>query len=445
MSNETLIKCNETLSQSQSQIIDTFSLWISVFAYLLVGLVGFVLNLIAMCVLLSTNMWNNFFNRLLMCLSIFDSGFILCGLLELVRRQWSDSLIHSKLFVHFLYPFRSMVMCSSIYTTIVLTLERYQAISSPLEYRFKTLNANLAKRLCKYIVPVMLFSFVYYVPKFFDLYVKEETDCNRSNESKSLNTSKMITRKGAGIGEECLTEYLIEPTELRTHRQYIFWYLNVSNLLVTCIVPIGLLMFMNCRIAISLNGYRQRQPSIVNKQIDPNTQSTKTTPKTASGEVKQTFILFSIVILFVSCHALRIVMNITEFITLEKLSIEHEKGCNGISFWQHISMALSEFLLLFNSSAHFFVYLFLDKSFQQTLKDYYATIRRRLLACPYCLRTNAVKLDGQRMIRPEAKCQNNEQNDNEMEMNEVKHQTRVVKDTVKADITIEATIQNIIS
>ena len=338
-----------------------------------------------------------------------------------------------------------MVMCSSIYTTIVLTLERYQAISSPLEYRFKTLNANLAKRLCKYIVPVMLFSFIYYFPKFFDLYVKEANNCYRSNESTSLNTSKMIRRKDEGNGQECLPEYLIEPTELRTHRQYIFWYLNISNLLVTCIVPIILLIFMNCRIAISLNGYRQRQPSIVNKPIDPNTQNPKTTPKTASGEIKQTFILFSIVILFVSCHALRIVMNITEFITLEKLSIEHEKGCDGISFWQHISMALSEFLLLLNSSAHFFVYLLLDKSFQQTLKDHYATIRQRLLTCPNCLRTNEVKLEGQRMIRPEAKLQNNEQNDNEMEMNEVRHQARVVKDTAKTDITIEATIQNTIS
>ena len=200
MSNETLIKCDETLSQSQAQIIDTFSLWISVFAYLFVGLVGFVLNMIAICVLLSTNMWNNFFNRLLMCLSIYDSGFILCGLLELIRRQWSDSLIYSMLFVHFLYPFRSMVMCSSIYTTIVLTLERYHAITSPLEYRFKTLNANLAKRLCKYIVPVMLFSFLYYFPKFFDLSVEEATDCYRGNESTSLNTSNTVTRKEEGNG-----------------------------------------------------------------------------------------------------------------------------------------------------------------------------------------------------------------------------------------------------
>ena len=106
-------------------------------------------------------------------------------------------------------------------------------------------------------------------------------------------------------------------------------------------------------------------------------------------------------------------------------------------------MALSEFLLLFNSSAHFFVYLFLDKSFQQTLKGHYATTKQRLLTCPNCLRTNGVKLDGQRMIRPEAKLQNDEQNDNEMEMNEVSHQARVVKDTVKTDVTIEATVQNI--
>ena len=62
-------------------------------------------------------------------------------------------------------------------------------------------------------------------------------------------------------------------------------------------------------------------------------------------------------------------MNITEALNLDELTTEQEKGCDGMSFLQHITMPLSEILLLCNSSANFFVFLCFDRSFQLILKE----------------------------------------------------------------------------
>jgi hypothetical protein len=261
----------------------------------------------------------------------------------------------------------------------------------------------------------MLFSLLYYSPKFFDLYVEEVSNC-----APAKNHSKNNTANDENTQKECHTEHVIYPTALRMDHQYIFWYLNVSNLIVTCVIPISVLLFMNYRIASSLNEYRQRRPPTKASSIKATTsvkakndaattlngegQQRQTSQKT-NMNVKQTFILFSIVILFVICHALRITLNITEFMNLEWVTLERKKGCDGISFWQEITIPISEFLLLFNSSAHFFVYLVFDKAFQQIINERFSGLKRVFIRSPSSQQSEMIPLNVQRVIddRPNQK------------------------------------------
>ena len=358
--------CEVSLTNEQKIFIDDFSWWLDIVAYVIIGVIGLTLNMLAVWILLAQNMWNNIFNRLIMCLSTFDSIFIFCGLSEILRK-WLMMPIQQFLFAKVVYPFRSMAMCCSIYTTIVLTLERYHAITSPIKYRNRTANISLGKRLAKNIVPVTLFSFIYYVPKFFDLYVTKVSNCGGRNASFLLSNYSKIQK----VEIECNEEYKIFPTSLRTHPMYIFWYLNVSNVIVTCFIPIGFLVFMNCKIATSMKAYRQRRFSRrMNSTIKYATNTKRHSESNEKpNDVKQVFILFSIVTLFVICHTLRILMNITEALNLDELTTEQQKGCDGMSFLQHITMPLSEILLLCSSSANFFVFLCFDRSFQLILKE----------------------------------------------------------------------------
>ena len=326
---------------------------------LIVILMGLTLNTLAVLVLCTPTMWNNFFNRLLFCLAVFDTLYLLCGLSEWFRNRM-QSPIQLYMFVNVVYPVRSVVMCCSIYTTVALTLERYQAITSPVEHRSRGTTPP-SRRLLYYIGPVFGISVIYYLPKFFDLDVNKKTECLNSTNVDSANLS--ISESGLS---NCTTSYDLLPTALRTNDQYHFWYINISNIVVTCIVPFTLLVYMNCRTLSSLRQFRQRQPSANLNSAGQNQES-----KSRSSDVKKTFILFSIVILFVVCHALRIFLNIDEFLHLEKMMEDRDKGCSGEKYSTKVAVPISEILLLFNSGANFIIYIFFDKGFEQVLKRYF--------------------------------------------------------------------------
>ena len=110
---------------------------------------------------------------------------------------------------------------------------------------------------------------------------------------------------------------------------------------------------------MSLNQFIQRQPSA----------GTGTSRRQTLTDVKKTFILFSIVAVFVICHSLRIILNVNEFFNLTTYKEEHEKGCDGVKFWAQVIVPLNQLLVIINASANFFIYVFFDKGFQQVLQQ----------------------------------------------------------------------------
>ena len=83
---------------------------------------------------------------------------------------------------------------------------------------------------------------------------------------------------------------------------------------------------------------------------------------------KKTFILFSLIVVFVICHSLRICLNVDEFLNLATFVEEQENGCNNPKFWDQVLVPMNQMLLIINASAHFFIYVFFDHGFQHVLK-----------------------------------------------------------------------------
>ena len=360
MTNITNVTCGRNeLSDDQEMFLKNYNWWIDMLGHLPVGLIGVVLNSIAMIVLSTSTMRNNFFNRLLICLAIFDSLYIACEIYEVGRRRYYTS-IQQHMFVNFVYPVRNVCMCCSIYSTIAITLERYHAITSPAEYRIRG-TVNLGKRLLYYMIPVLVLSNIYYIPKYLDLNVDEKTVCTIGNQTTILNNTNTFNYTN-DIDKNCTTKYPLVPTKLRVHPHYVFWYITISNFVVTCIIPLSTMVYLNCRIAISLNTFLQRQPST------RSNDSTNGGRPQQNIDVRRTFILFSIVIIFVLCHSLRIILNFNEFLNLSHFNKEREKGCGGLQFWVEIVVPINQLLIIISSSANFFVYVFFDKGFQKVLR-----------------------------------------------------------------------------
>ena len=355
MKNQTHVYCDSDMTDHQSRFLKKYSFLMEIMGNLPVCLIGLTLNIIAGVVLLSPKMRNNFFNRLLLVLAIYDSIYLTCGLIEVIGHR-IPFYVQQYFFVHVGYPLRSIVMFCSIYTTVALSFERKNAITSPISHRNRNNAITMNRRLLYYIGPMLLFASCYYVPKFFDLHIEKSITCMQgssatTNNSSSLNNTVSI--------ENCTTKHIIRPTPLRVNHQYIFWYINVLNIIVTWVVPVTVLLYLNCRIYYSLRAFLGRSTSnSTSRRNDRNSNRSKT------------FILFSIVVLFVICHAVRLLLNIDEFISLDIVKKKREGKCDLITFWQRIAVPLNQLFILLNSSGNFFVYVFFDETFQQTLKNY---------------------------------------------------------------------------
>ena len=77
---------------------------------------------------------------------------------------------------HFLFQLNSVAIVASIITTVVLALERYLAVSKPIEYHNATLGINPWRRVMNYIIPVVVFSIIFNIPKFFEIKIQEYPD-----------------------------------------------------------------------------------------------------------------------------------------------------------------------------------------------------------------------------------------------------------------------------
>ena len=121
-------------------------------------------NLLSIWVLSMPEMRSTAFNRLLLALAIIDSLFICPGIIISSSKgfAWKTDW-YNKLFPVFLYPFSEMALCSSIYMTVAIAVERYIGLCRPLQ--------RLSWRPCSakaYIFPVIALAILLNIPKFFE-------------------------------------------------------------------------------------------------------------------------------------------------------------------------------------------------------------------------------------------------------------------------------------
>ena len=92
-----------------------------------IGIAGLLANASAIPILCSKEM-SSIFNRLLVLLAVYDNFYIICSLLEAMRKRNSHSEIHEHAFAYGLYQLHNFVLCGSIFLTVALALERYRYV-----------------------------------------------------------------------------------------------------------------------------------------------------------------------------------------------------------------------------------------------------------------------------------------------------------------------------
>ena len=115
-----------------------------------------------------------------------------------------------------------------------------------------------------------------------------------------------------------------------------------------------------------MKDFEERQPS--------TNQSMKEDSTNTCIEREQSIIIFTLVLVFIFSHTLRAVLNIQELVYFEWSSKDIARGCTGVRFWAMLLVPVSEFILLTNSSANFFIYYFFHKDFRRIISTKYEQI-----------------------------------------------------------------------
>ena len=367
-SNDTNHPCvlPEDITEHQWRIYYVTIWWLEGLGAVMLGMCGIFLNLTTIFCLVGSELASSFFNWLLVCLSVFDSLLLGNGILEAFRNHLGSHAVHNYVFAVFLYPLRNIVMCCSIYTTVALALERYHALVKPKSHHFTRLRLGKPdlqnyfrfhyQRLIKYVCPIVILSTVYSIPRWLELDVENHLICNETepileypNDLSNSTTS------------ECKNEYEINVNRLRTNDKYILWYLNIANLIITTIIPLISLIYLNTKVYERFKKFIKRQEVSLTNATSQTQEKIK---KREKDMTQQILILFSIVILFGVFHILRIVLNIEEFLYFDERKAAKEKGCEWLQYWTIIASPISHFLLQINSSVNFVIYCYFNKSFR---------------------------------------------------------------------------------
>jgi len=278
-------------SDEEIQLYYSLAWWMDGLVQIIMGLVGLAGNSMAVPILLSKKL-NSIFNRILVFLAVFDNIFIFCSILEAIRKHFGPlhDVIHVYAFAYFLYQLQSMAIVSSIFTTVVLALERCLAVAKPIEYHNAIQGANPWRRVMNYIVPVIIISVVFNTPKYFEIetYEVKSTNSGNGNESSTGNDEDVIVS--------------VKATDLRMNDDYIFYYNNLAKLIVTGVVPFAALCVFNSKIYCAL---RRRR-----KLMGPN--ATAAHQQQLNEDNRQALVLFGIVLIFFVSNVPRILLNLHE-------------------------------------------------------------------------------------------------------------------------------------
>ena len=310
-------------------------------ALLIVGTIGIIGNTLA--ILMFGTLKNQLkFHRLMIMISIFDMSYILLNFIIFAFPHASEAYRYGDMYCHMfpvVYALRHVMLIGSIYSTIAISMERYLVVCHP----FYALSHRWSAKM--YVLPIVVFSFVYNIPKFFEYTVDVP----------------------AGADDDVFS---IEVTEMRVNKYYVTVYIGWVNFFVSAIIPFAIVITLNILIVKNLRKqlkYRKKETIIgilgapggllaqssYHPDQDQMCMPVSAVPMTKYNEMVLAKVSVSIVFFFVLCHSVKWVPDIYEIVYGY---YEIEEAYDPPE-WIQICTNVSIFLTTLNSSVNFYIYI----------------------------------------------------------------------------------------
>lgn len=304
--------CKETYYPDSLE--NQFQFWISAILLSCIALFGILGNIISM-IILSRPQMKSSISAVLFGLAACDTLLISTSVLlfsfptvyPYTGYMFNYYYIWYPKLSPYLFPIAMTSQTASAYLTITVSFERFLVVYFPLQSR-RWLDYERARI---YVILIILFSFVYNIPRFLEARVLED------------------------IHPKYGTIYCISVTALRAHIVYINFYVHWMYLIFICFIPFVTLSFFNVMI--------YRQIRIANKERLRLSRSEK-------REISLAMMLMCVVIVFLACNILALILNMLEafyHIILENVNV------------------VSNLLVTINSSVNFIIYVIFGEKFKR--------------------------------------------------------------------------------
>ena len=179
------------LDNSQLEKIQSVSFWMEGIFQLTIAVIGIVSNLAAIPIL-CVNAMKSIFNKLLICLLILHTVYLIGVLLMgIMWPEWKNNdeklseVWFIVLFSFVVYPLQQLMLYSSTFITTLMARQRYLAIRHPIEYRNSTTGINPWVPAVKSLMLVLALSGLLCVPLFFETAIRYD----EFGTIKSVNTT----------------------------------------------------------------------------------------------------------------------------------------------------------------------------------------------------------------------------------------------------------------
>ena len=309
-----------------------------------VGTVGLLGNLAAIIVLSHPDMKSTF-HQSLITLAVFEIMFLLLVICD--HALDISSQFYILMFPYFLYPMENILLSCESYLLMSIALERLIAVVRPIWYRTTRLRLSGWKHAAVFILPTLLLSISFNIPKFFEL------ELVYTNVTDSSNTVREVRD--------------FEVTSLRLDSDYILYYIHLTRSLCTGVLPIVFLLVTNTCIYLSLRRQRASPPPSLSEERHNSVATLRSNRKFSvfsdllgsTSDQREISILLSeeqisqnnkalshsaltltaIVIMYILCNIPRLVLNMAEYLYQSQLYEDYDKcGCVKNKVWIEITV-----------------------------------------------------------------------------------------------------------
>jgi len=277
------------------------------------------------------------FVNILICLAFYDLMFEILAILMYSLPNISPEY-HETIFPHllpYLLPLIHITLTGSVYTTIAVAMERCVTVMAPFT-QVKSYNGFL------YVCPIILFSLIYNIPKFFEV----RTRC--SITVASIN--------GSSMAHWVSDKYIWDKSEVRSETKYMTYI--TANCIVMGLLPMLFLTILNWLIFRAISRARALHASLMSGNAHRRDSTMAT-------------VLTSIVIIFVVCHTPKAALNIYEVWTAIFMSASPVEEDPKVILLLDILTNISHLLIVTNSSVNIIVYALKDFKFRQVLWSFF--------------------------------------------------------------------------